>query len=302
MYLQLLALPRSLTTALSRRQAVLSFLVLAVLQGSMLTNAVSAATPALTITKVVPLSHKGNVGETFTRWIHVYNGGTADAPQITIEEVDGSSVRVVSVLSPPDATFVSGSPATITVQGPAVGETTVIETQVKILDCTARDSGQSLLTVDCGTCEPAPPPTAANVVVGGTPVLSVDLPKAAGECWGDGERRDVVLTITNNGTGPAKNVDLVVSSAYGSHSTFVPGSFVPSRGVVTTLPLDSQTSCPGATIGSAQFGGGFFGPVKKGIAVGQTITREWEAESCCPQDDAFNQTLETSWWNWTILS
>ena len=57
MYLELLALPCSLTTALSRRQAVLSFLVLAVLQGSTLTDAVSAG---LRRKSVPPASYPGD--------------------------------------------------------------------------------------------------------------------------------------------------------------------------------------------------------------------------------------------------
>ncbi len=174
--------------------------------------------PALSITNVSPMSANVFVGQTYTRTVTVVNGGYGSLSTFKLTETDGNNIQLnnvdIGIFDPLNNT-VTFSPNDFTAFGNGDDSFDQNEsiTFTQTLTATGCNSDQSVLTAYWGCNEGQSesntkyPYTTIQLFA---PSLTITPEASLNTCM-DGSPNNQQLIITNNGTGPANQLEIVVT-------------------------------------------------------------------------------------------
>ena len=174
--------------------------------------------PALSITNISPMSASVFVGQTYTRTITVVNGGYGSLSTFDLTEIDDSNLQLNSTdigTFDPLTQTVTFSPNDFTAFGNGddsfdQNESITFTQSLTAIGC---NSTQSALTAYWGCNEQTSnsntkyPYTTIQLFA---PALNITPQASINTCM-DGSPNNQQLIISNNGTGPANNLEIVVT-------------------------------------------------------------------------------------------
>lgn len=192
---------------------------------SLLTDPFSILRPALSIQSISPLSFTGPVGSSFQRCVSVINGGYGELSAFSIVlESSASSLShanfVLAANGTPIPSTVSGDSIILLISAAQIAAIGDLDTlfeqnevleicfQVNVDDCIDLSTDISVLW-GCGgqICENQT--STANVVVPAlVPNLVVNDYYVESKCYGSGIPSLIKIVLQNNGTGPARDVEI----------------------------------------------------------------------------------------------
>lgn len=214
---ELLAMPEVINATTELRNTI----SLSSLQGNQSTQstAYDALYAALSITNVTPLSTTVYAGQTYSRSVTVYNGGYGDLTSFTLMDEHDNNLEIISTdigslnaqighivltsadflnIGDGDGYFEQDESITITLTITAIGCNDASSTLTAVWGCNEEmlESNRKY------------PYTTVNLR---QPSLSITANSAFDNCFG-GTSQTQQLIITNNGSGPANEVELMVNN------------------------------------------------------------------------------------------
>ena len=255
------------------------------------TDAYNILYPALSITQVSPMSSTVFVGERYTRTVTVVNGGYGSLSTFEIKNVENSNIELNSVdiglldINSNTITF-SSSDFTAFGNGDNSFDQNESMTFTQTLTAVACNSAQSSLTAFWGcTGEDSDsntkyPYTTIQLF---PPALNITPQASLNTCM-DGSPNTQQLLITNNGSGPANRLEIIISPEEQHSVTEIDASSITYtlNGNSNSLTASNTTPAYLHSCFSANAIDGFTVNLPT-IQPGETLTLSWENYTCASQ-------------------
>jgi gliding motility-associated-like protein len=265
----------------------------------LISNPYTIKIPNLVITAITNQTFTGNLNNIFVRTFTITNTGQGSISGFTFRQINknglqlryyngGSTVAsgdtITHTFSASNFTGIGNFNSTFDYQ-----ESVIIRDTIKIIACSNFNSS-FLVWWGCNNSICQQNSNAGNVILNQQlPNLVVSPQPSLNTCYGSNIASPQLLTLLNNGNGPAKNLVVNIYQPGNLYSRIDTSSITIKTGINGTFAKLNPTSVTNTSnsgslscLGSNPIGG--FVTSFGTLNAGDTIYIKWNAYSCCPQD------------------